>query len=60
MEITDLATEHKALLDALKKAIVDIDEEKAESIAEQIIREDIDPNIAIKYAKYSKRSRFSR
>jgi len=50
MDISNLATEHRALLEDLKRAIIDIDEREAESIAERILKENIDPNIAIKYA----------
>ncbi len=50
MDISKLSKEHKGLLDALKEAIVEIDEEKARAVAENIINENIDPNTAIKYA----------
>lgn len=50
MGISHLTTEQRALLDGLKKAIVDIDEENAEALAEKIVNEDIDPHVAIKYA----------
>lgn len=50
MEISDLSQEHKGLLDALRDAIVAIDEDKAREIAESIINEKIDPSTAIKYS----------
>jgi len=50
MDISNLSKEQMELLDELKKAIVEIDEEKAIKVAENIIDEKIDPNTAIKYA----------
>ena len=50
MEISNLPEAHRALLDELKKAITEIDEDGAIKGAEAIIRENIDPNIAIKYS----------
>lgn len=50
MDISGLSKEHKDLLDALKEAIVGIDEEKARAIAENVVNENIDPHAAINYA----------
>jgi methanogenic corrinoid protein MtbC1 len=50
MDISSLSKEHKDLLDALKKSIVEIDEEKAKAVADHVVNANIDPNIAIKYA----------
>lgn len=50
MEIENLAEEHKQILDSLMRAIVDIDDEKATTIAEKIIEQEINPSLAIKYS----------
>ena len=50
MEISNLSQEHKGLLDALRDAIVAIDEDKAKEVAESIINKKIDPSTAIKYS----------
>lgn len=50
MDISNLSQEHQRLLESLKKAIIDIDEATAEKVAEEIIDNQIDPNMAIKYA----------
>jgi dimethylamine corrinoid protein len=50
MELSNLSQEEKQLLDSLGDAIVAIDEEKAKKIAEDIVNEGIDPNIAIKHS----------
>jgi len=50
MDISNLSQEHQRLLESLKKAIIDIDEATAEKVAEKIIDNRIDPNMAIKYA----------
>jgi corrinoid protein of di/trimethylamine methyltransferase len=50
MNISNLPQEHQELLESLKKAIIEIDEETAKKIAEDIVNNPIDPNIAIKYA----------
>ena len=50
MELSNLSQEEKQLLASLGNAIVAIDEEKAKKIAEDIVNEGIDPNIAIKYS----------
>lgn len=49
MELSNLSQEEKQLLASLGNAIVAIDEEKAKKIAEDIVNEGIDPNIAIKH-----------
>jgi len=50
METTHLSPEQRALLEQLKQAVIQIDEENAETIARKIIDEKIDPHVAIKYA----------
>ena len=50
MDISNLSQEHQRLLESLKKAIIDIDEATAEKVAEEIIDNQIEPNMAIKYA----------
>lgn len=50
MDISNLSQGQKKLLDELKSAIIEIDEERAKTLAENIIHTDIDPKIAIKYA----------
>jgi methylmalonyl-CoA mutase cobalamin-binding domain/chain len=50
MEISKLPQEQQDLLISLKDAIVAIDEDTAKKVAEDIVSNDIDPNIAIKYA----------
>lgn len=50
MELSKLSQEEKQLLASLGNAIVAIDEEKAKKIAEDIVNEGIDPNIAIKHS----------
>ena len=50
MEISKLPQEQQDLLQSLKKAIVAIDEDSAKKIAQDIVDNDIDPNIAIQYA----------
>ena len=50
MEISKLPQEQQDLLKSLKKAIVAIDEDSAKKIAQDIVDNDIDPNIAIQYA----------
>lgn len=50
MDFSSLLQEQRDLLDSLKDAIVSIDEEKAKEVAENIVNEEIDPNIAIKYS----------
>ncbi len=50
MDISNLSQEHHGLLESLKKAIIDIDEDRAIKVAEAIVDKQIDPNMAIKYA----------
>lgn len=50
MDISSLSPEHKALLDSLRDAIVEIEEEKGREIAEKIISEGIDPRYALKFS----------
>jgi dimethylamine corrinoid protein len=50
MDLTQISPAHKILLDALQKAIVEIDEKNATLIAENVISEGLDPQLAIKYA----------
>ena len=50
MELSNLSKDQKDLLDALKKAVVAIDEENATDIAQKIITSGIDPNLALKYS----------
>ena len=50
MDLTQISPAHKTLLDALQKAIVEIDEKNATLIAENVISEGLDPQLAIKYA----------
>jgi methanogenic corrinoid protein MtbC1 len=50
MDISNLSKERQGLLNALKTAIIDIDEQNAKAVAEDILDAKIDPNIAIKYA----------
>jgi len=50
MQISDLSSEEKGLLDTLRDAIVAIDEDRAKEIAENIISQKIDPTIAIRYS----------
>ena len=50
MQISDLSTAEKGLLDTLKDAIVAIDEDGAKETAENIISQKIDPAIAIRYS----------
>jgi corrinoid protein of di/trimethylamine methyltransferase len=50
MDISNLPQEHQDLLDSLKKAIIEINQETAKKIAEDIVDKAIDPNLAIKYA----------
>jgi len=50
MDISNLPKAHEDLLNALKTAIINIDEQSAKAAAEDIIDAKIDPNIAIKYA----------
>ena len=50
MDISNLPKEHQDLLNSLKKAILEIDEQNAKRISEKILSLGIDPNIAIKYA----------
>jgi corrinoid protein of di/trimethylamine methyltransferase len=48
MQISDLSTAEKGLLNTLKDAIVAIDEDRAKETAENIISQKIDPTIAIR------------
>ena len=50
MDISNLPQEHQDLLDSLKGAILEINQETAKKIAEDIVDKAIDPNLAIKYA----------
>ncbi len=50
MDISNLPQEHQRLLESLKKAIIDIDEDTAMKAAEAVVNNNIDPNMAIKYA----------
>ena len=50
MDISNLPQEQEALLNSLRDAIIAIDEEKAKEIAESIVNENLDPNLAIKYS----------
>lgn len=50
MDLSNLSKEEKDLLEALKKAVVAIDEENAKEIAQKIIDSGIDPNLALKYS----------
>ena len=50
MDLSNLSINKKELLDTLKKAIIDINEDEAESIAQKVIAAGIDPHVAIKYA----------
>jgi len=50
MDLSRLSREHRALLDSLRDAIVEIEEEKGRGVAEKIISEGIDPRYAFKYS----------
>lgn len=50
MELSNLSEDQKDLLDALKKAVVAIDEKNATDITQKIITSGIDPNLALKYS----------
>ena len=50
MDISNLPQEQEALLNSLRDAIIAIDEEKAKEIAESIVSQNLDPNLAIKYS----------
>jgi dimethylamine corrinoid protein len=50
MELSNVSPEQKDMLDSLRDAIVAIEEGKAKEIAENILNEGIDPNIAIRYS----------
>ena len=50
MDISNLPQEHQDLLDSLKEAILEINQETAKKVAEDIVDKAIDPNLAIKYA----------
>lgn len=50
MELSNVSPEQKDVLDSLRDAIVAIEEGKAKEIAENILNEGIDPNIAIRYS----------
>ena len=50
MSHTEIPVEYEKILDDLKQAIVDIDEDGAVAIAEKIISLEINPNLAIRYS----------
>ena len=50
MELSNVSPEQKDVLDSLRDAIVAIEEGKAKEIADNIVNEGIDPNIAIRYS----------
>ena len=50
MSNIEIPTEYKEILDDLKQAIMDIDEDRAVEIAEKIASQGIDPNLAIRYS----------
>lgn len=50
MELSNVSPKQKDVLDSLRDAIVAIDEGKAKEIAENIVNEGIDPNIAFRYS----------
>ena len=50
MDISTLPENERKLLEELKSAITEIDEEGSKKIAQQIVEEGIDPDLAIKYS----------
>ena len=50
MDIKEISTDERSLLDSLKAAIVALDEEKAVEAAEKVVVSKIDPKLAIRYA----------
>jgi methanogenic corrinoid protein MtbC1 len=50
MDLSNVSPEQKDALDSLRDAIVAIDEGKAKKVAENIVNEGIDPNIAMRYS----------
>jgi len=50
MGTEQITSEERALLDSLKQAIIDLDEEKAVAAAEKVVTTGIDPKMAIHYA----------
>ncbi|MCK5551950.1 MAG: B12-binding domain-containing protein, partial [Deltaproteobacteria bacterium] len=50
MELSNVSPEQKDVLDSLRDAIVAIEEGKAKEIADNIVNEGIDPNIAMRYS----------
>jgi len=50
MEITDLSPHQRGLLDTLRDAVINIDENAARETAERIVSEKIDSTIALKYS----------
>ena len=50
MDLSNVSPEQKDALNSLREAIVAIDEGKAKEVAENIVNEGIDPNIAMRYS----------
>ena len=50
MGIEQITSEERSLLDSMKQAIIDLDEEKAVAGAEEVVASGIDPKMAIRYA----------
>lgn len=50
MDFSNLSQKQRDLMDALKDAIIAIDEGKAKGVAQDIVAEEIDPNVAMKYS----------
>jgi dimethylamine corrinoid protein len=50
MELKDISVKDRALLDALKAAIIALDEGEAVAAAEKVVAAKVDPQLAIRYA----------
>ena len=50
MGTEQMTSEERTLLDSLKQAIIDLDEEKAVAAADKVVTSGIDPKLAIRYA----------
>ena len=50
MGTEQMTSEERTLLDSLKQAIIDLDEEKAAAAADKVVTSGIDPKLAIRYA----------
>ena len=50
MGTEQMTSEERTLLDSLKQAIIDLDEEKAVTAADKVVTSGIDPKLAIRYA----------